>query len=107
LVRSTTDPRRGAFAVLCVATAAYAVLQSLVVPALGVFQRELHTNPSGAAWILTAFLLSSSVSTPVLGRLADLYGKRPVLAGAAQRRPRAFRSSPAVPVRMRRSLSRC
>jgi MFS family permease len=67
---------------LCLATAAYSVLQSLVVPALGVFQRELGTTPSGAGWILTAFLLSASVSTPLLGRLADLYGKRRVLLGA-------------------------
>jgi MFS family permease len=82
-VPSATEHRgRLVFAVLCAATAAYSVLQSLVVPALGVFQRELRTTPSGAAWILTAFLLSASVSTPILGRLADLYGKRPVLAGA-------------------------
>ncbi|WP_433727060.1 MFS transporter [Actinoplanes sp. CA-051413] len=67
---------------LCLATAAYSVLQSLVVPALGVFQRELGTTPSGAAWILTGFLLSASVSTPLLGRLADLHGKRSVLLGA-------------------------
>lgn len=67
---------------LCLATAAYSVLQSLVVPALGVFRRELGTTPSGAAWILTAFLLSASVSTPVLGRLADLYGKRRILLTA-------------------------
>ncbi|BEL07748.1 MFS transporter [Actinoplanes sichuanensis] len=64
---------------LCLATAAYSVLQSLVVPALGVFQRELGTTPSGAAWLLTAFLLSASISTPVLGRLADAYGKRRIL----------------------------
>ncbi|MBG0568588.1 MFS transporter [Actinoplanes aureus] len=67
---------------LCLATAAYSVLQSLVVPALGVFQRELGTTPSGAAWLLTAFLLSASVSTPVLGRLADVYGKRRILLAA-------------------------
>ena len=64
---------------LCLATAAYSVLQSLVVPALGVFRSELGTTPSGAAWILTAFRLSASVSTPLLGRLADLYGKRRVM----------------------------
>lgn len=64
---------------LCLATAAYSVLQSLVVPALGVFQRELGTTPSGAAWLLTAFLLSASIATPVLGRLADAYGKRRIL----------------------------
>jgi MFS family permease len=64
---------------LCLATSAYSVLQSLVVPALGVFQHELGTTPSGAGWILTAFLLSASVSTPLLGRLADLHGKRRIM----------------------------
>jgi MFS family permease len=67
---------------LCLATAAYSVLQSLVVPALGVFQAELGTTPSGAAWLLTAFLLSASISTPVLGRLADVHGKRRILLAA-------------------------
>lgn len=78
----TRRPPRGVFAVLCVATAAYSALQSLVVPALGVFQRELRATPSGAAWILTGFLLSASVCTPILGRLGDLYGKRRTLVGA-------------------------
>ncbi|MEV6302945.1 MFS transporter [Actinoplanes sp. NPDC051861] len=64
---------------LCLATTAYSVLQSLVVPALGVFQRELHSTPSDTAWLLTAFLLSASISTPVLGRLADVHGKRRIL----------------------------
>ncbi|BFU41798.1 MFS transporter [Krasilnikovia sp. MM14-A1004] len=73
---------RAVLGALCLATAAYSVLQSLVVPALGIFQRELGTTPSGAAWLLTGFLLSASVSTPVLGRLADLHGKRRVLLGA-------------------------
>ncbi|GID93881.1 MFS transporter [Amorphoplanes digitatis] len=78
-----TAPRAPAvLAGLCLATSAYSVLQSLVVPALGVFRRELGTTPSGAAWILTAFLLSASVSTPLLGRLADLHGKRRVMLGA-------------------------
>ena len=35
--------------VLAAATAAYSVLQSFVVPALGTLQRELHTGPTGTA----------------------------------------------------------
>ncbi|MBW6434552.1 MFS transporter [Actinoplanes hulinensis] len=67
---------------LCLATTAYSVLQSLVVPALGVFQDELNTTPSATAWLLTAFLLSASISTPVLGRLGDIHGKRRILIAA-------------------------
>jgi MFS family permease len=65
--------------VLCAAVSAYSVLQSLVVPALGTLQRHLHTTATGTAWILTAYLLSASVLTPVTGILGDLYGKKRAL----------------------------
>ncbi|SHN47254.1 MFS transporter [Cryptosporangium aurantiacum] len=68
--------------VLCVATGGYSVLQSLVVPALGVLEDALGTTPNGTAWILTAYLLSASILTPVIGRLGDLYGKKRALVGA-------------------------
>src|SRR5579872_5242006 len=30
------------------------------------------------SWVLTAYLLSSTVSSPILGRLSDLVGRKPV-----------------------------
>jgi EmrB/QacA subfamily drug resistance transporter len=65
--------------VLSLAGGAYALLQSLVVPALPVLQHDLHTTPSGVAWIFTAYLLAASVATPIAGRLGDMFGKRLVL----------------------------
>jgi EmrB/QacA subfamily drug resistance transporter len=65
--------------VLSLGGAAYALLQSLVVPALPVLQRDLHTSPSGAAWIFTSYLLAASVVTPIAGRLGDMFGKKRVL----------------------------
>ena len=67
------------FALLAVAAVAYALLQSLVAPALLTIQEDLHTTTSGAAWILTAYLLSASVMTPIAGRLGDMYGKKRAL----------------------------
>src|SRR6185295_3913191 len=32
-------------------------------------------------WVLTAYLLSASVATPLLGRLGDIHGKEHVLVG--------------------------
>ena len=55
---------------------AYALLQSLVAPALLTIQHDLHTTTTGAAWILTAYLLSASVVTPIAGRLGDMFGKK-------------------------------
>src|SRR5215471_8992825 len=65
--------------VLSLAACAYTLLQSLVVPALPVLQRELHSSTSGVAWIFTAYLLSASVVTPIAGRLGDIFGKKLVL----------------------------
>jgi EmrB/QacA subfamily drug resistance transporter len=64
------------FALLAAAAVAYALLQSLVAPALLTIQRDLDTTTAGAAWILTAYLLSASVMTPVAGRLGDMFGKK-------------------------------
>jgi EmrB/QacA subfamily drug resistance transporter len=64
------------FTLLAVAAVAYALLQSLVAPALLTIQHDLNTTTAGAAWILTAYLLSASVVTPIAGRLGDMYGKK-------------------------------
>ena len=61
--------------ILALAGLAYALQQTMVLPALPVLQHDLHTSTTWATWILTAFLLVSAVATPVLGRLGDQYGK--------------------------------
>lgn len=76
----TTRPRV-TLAVLVGATVTYALMHGLITPALPVLQHELHTNQATVAYLYTAFLLSSAVSMPVLGRVADLHGKRRVLLG--------------------------
>lgn len=65
--------------VLSLAGTTFAMLQSLVIPALPEIQHALHTSESGVAWILTAYLLSASVLTPILGRVGDMIGKERVL----------------------------
>ena len=67
------------FAVLLLGTAAYALLQSLVLPVLPTIQHSLHTSQSTVTWVLTAYLLSASIATPILGRLGDIAGKERML----------------------------
>ena len=67
------------FAVLLTAAGAFSLLQSMVAPALPELQDALHTSPTGVSWILTAYLLSASVATPIAGRLGDMFGKERVL----------------------------
>src|SRR5882757_7316054 len=66
-------------AVLSLAGVAYAMLSSSVVPALPTMQHALHTSETGITWLLTAYLLSASVGTAILGRLGDMYGKERLL----------------------------
>jgi EmrB/QacA subfamily drug resistance transporter len=42
-------------------------------------QRALHTTTTWVTWVLTVLLLVAAVSTPVLGKLGDQYGKERLL----------------------------
>ncbi|MEA2389754.1 MAG: hypothetical protein QOG41_2527 [Thermoleophilaceae bacterium] len=77
--RAASPSPRIILAVLALGGISYALLQSLVVPALPQIQQALHTSESAVGWILTAFLLSASVATPIIGRLGDMYGKERLL----------------------------
>jgi EmrB/QacA subfamily drug resistance transporter len=66
------------FVVLAVGVGAFSLLQAMVIPVLPTVQQELHTSQSAATWILTAYLLSASVMTPILGRVGDSVGKERV-----------------------------
>jgi EmrB/QacA subfamily drug resistance transporter len=66
-------------AVLSIAGLAFSMLSSAVVPALPTIQHDLHTSENGVAWVLTAYLLSASVGTAIIGRLGDMYGKEHLL----------------------------
>lgn len=80
-----TEPavRPGAvLAVLAFAGIVASLTQTLVMPLLGQLPEILSTDPSNATWVVTASLLAGAVTTPVAGRLGDLYGKRLVLVGS-------------------------
>ena len=66
-------------AILTLAGIAFALQQTMVIPALPTLQRDLHTTTTWVTWVLTVFLLVASVSTPILGKLGDQYGKERLL----------------------------
>jgi EmrB/QacA subfamily drug resistance transporter len=66
-------------AILTLAGMAYALQQTMVIPALPALQRDLNTTTTWVTWVLTVFLLVASVATPILGKLGDQYGKERVL----------------------------
>lgn len=64
------------FAVLATGVIAFGLLQSLVTPVLSTLQAALGTTQADVTWVLTAYLLSASICTPVVGRLGDMTGKK-------------------------------
>ena len=64
------------FFVLVTGVSSYALLQSLVIPALSSIQSRMHTSQNTVTWVVTAYLLSASIFTPIMGRVGDMYGKK-------------------------------
>lgn len=65
--------------VLAVIGLGFSMQQSLIVPALITIQRDLGASATTTTWLLTGFLLSSSVATPIIGRLGDMFGRKRVM----------------------------
>lgn len=70
---------RAIFLALVLAAIVFALVQSVVSPLLPLVQAHLRTDATGVTWVLTAYLISAAVATPVLARLGDVLGKRRVL----------------------------
>ena len=79
---ASTEPVKhpvGVLFVLLLAGVSFALSQTLVIPALPDIAANVHASPAAASWILSGFLLSASISTPIVGKLGDVYGKGRVL----------------------------
>lgn len=77
-VPSAAGPRRAPVfvAVLAAAGITVSLQQTLVVPLVPQFPRLLGAPAADTAWVVTSTLLTAAVATPVVGRLADMLGKR-------------------------------
>jgi EmrB/QacA subfamily drug resistance transporter len=77
------DPRRVrvVFAALMLALLLAALDQTIVATALPTIVGELG-SVSSLSWVVTAYLLASTVTLPLYGKLGDLYGRKVVLQSA-------------------------
>ncbi|PWI42866.1 MFS transporter [Streptomyces sp. ICBB 8177] len=78
---SPRAPRSETAVVFALSLAAMVVsmMQTLVIPILGLIQTDLHTTTANTSWVTTATLLSAAVFTPLLGRFGDQHGKKRTL----------------------------
>ena len=82
---ASTDTRtdyRVTFLVLCAGVSSFSLLQSMVNPVLPTIEAALHTDQATVTWVLTAYLLSASIFTPIIGRIGDKVGKERMLVVA-------------------------
>jgi MFS family permease len=62
----------------CIATMVmYA--ETMLIPAIPDLIKEFHVSYSMSSWILTAYLVSGAVMTPIAGKLSDIYGRKKIL----------------------------
>lgn len=54
-------------------------MQTLVTPIYPRLPVLLDARPADVSWVLTATLLAAVISTPISGRLGDMFGKRRIL----------------------------
>jgi MFS family permease len=66
-------------AILGVGTGSFGIMQSMVLPVLADLQERYDVSQSVGTWILTAYLLSATVATPLGGRMGDAFGKQRML----------------------------
>lgn len=56
----------------------YALDQLIITTALGKIVEEFNSF-SSLSWIITAYLLTSTIATPIAGKFSDMFGRRKVL----------------------------
>ena len=71
-----------------------AIDQTIVATALPRMAGELH-GIEYMSWVVSAYLLTSTASTPIYGKLSDLYGRRAAVRSRDRDLPRWARSSAA------------
>src|ERR671930_973412 len=53
--------------------------ETMLIPAIPDLIKDFHASYSMSSWILTTYLVSGAVMTPIAGKLSDIYGKKKIL----------------------------
>jgi MFS family permease len=53
--------------------------ETMLVPAIPVLINDFNISYSTSSWILTTYLITGAVMTPIAGKLSDIYGKKKIL----------------------------
>lgn len=54
-------------------------VETILIPAIPDLINDFNVSYGTSSWILTTYLISGAVATPIVGKLSDVYGKKKVL----------------------------
>lgn len=54
-------------------------VETMLIPAIPDLINDFNVSYGTSSWILTTYLISGAVATPIVGKLSDVYGKKRVL----------------------------
>jgi EmrB/QacA subfamily drug resistance transporter len=69
----------GGLLVLALAAVAFSLAQTALLPGIGRLGRDLNASTADVSWVMSGYLVSAAILTPVFGRLGDMLGKKPML----------------------------
>ena len=53
--------------------------ETMLIPAIPTLIKDFHVSYGLSSWLLTAYLISGAVMTPIAGKLSDIYGRKKML----------------------------
>ena len=53
--------------------------ETMILPAIPAFIEDFDISYNTASWILSAYLISGAVATPIAGKFSDMYGRKKIL----------------------------
>jgi MFS family permease len=79
--RSVTVPAYAWRTLIVLSSIAVIVMyaETMLIPAIPDLIKDFHVSYSMSSWILTSYLISGAVMTPIAGKLSDIYGKKKML----------------------------
>ncbi|EEP75763.1 conserved hypothetical protein [Uncinocarpus reesii 1704] len=67
---------------LCLATFLAALDMTIITTALPTISKTFRTSEADYTWIGSAYLLAAAASTPIWGKVSDIFGRKPILLTA-------------------------
>ncbi len=53
--------------------------ETMIIPAIPDLISDFQITYNSSSWILTSYLISGAIATPIAGKLSDIYGKKKIL----------------------------